>query len=356
MDQGDAARLLDPDKAMARFYLSKLVVNMTKFGIVDEILFSSTNPAYLGVMQYDQIQLALTIPTQSLGAVNEDKTWENDFRVNLGYQVPIGTNFGLEILALVPDYRMTDSAFDWTRETRTPWDARFGQANLGGVLGLGWAPVPTFSCGLGVSLVYRVEAFDHYSNESGNQYVSPAFSLGVLFKNTESTELFDVMAGYAPGRNMYFTDLTVDQVEILPPLYLGGTLTLALADYRLFFVFRQLNDITLDWRYYFGRLSAATEYWFTDWFAGRVSLEGSFFGLLGGLGGGIGANIGITIRIPGLGGLGWNGWDFNITAACRTRSSRLVMHDHVVEYYLTVCILKTGSFVMRPADLTGINH
>ena len=354
MDQGDAARMLDPDKAMARFYLSKLVVNMTKFGIVDEIMFSGTNPAYLGVMQYDQIQLSSTIPTQSLGAVNEDKTRENDFRANLGYQVPIGTDFGLEIMTLVPDYRMHDSAYDWTRETRTPWDVRFGQVNLGGVLGLGWAPVPTFSCGLGVSLVYRAEAFDHYSNESNNQYVSPAFSLGVLFKNAEATELFDVMAGYAPGRNMYFTNLTVDHVETLPPLYLGGTLTLALADYRLFLVFRQLNEITLDWQYYFGRLSAATEYWFTDWFAARVSLEGSFR-LPSGVGG-VGANIGITIRIPGLGGLGWSGWDFNITASARERPSRLVVDDHVAEYYLTVCILKTGSFVMRPADLTGINH
>jgi len=50
----EAARL-DPDSEVAKYYLTKLLTNTTKYKVIAESYYSYENPAYLGMLKVDRL-------------------------------------------------------------------------------------------------------------------------------------------------------------------------------------------------------------------------------------------------------------------------------------------------------------
>jgi TolB-like protein len=338
------AQKLDPNNDAVRIYLSRLTLNSAKFMIITELYYPLTNPAALGIIRYDKLDASIEFnaASQVLGdAVLSDCTLsELDFRGTLGYQVPIGGNFGLGV----------DGFFRWSIDQAYSipslvWDSMTSFLNTGGIVSFGWAPTETFSCGLGVSLYYKHSYQRALGTPVENDYFRQALSAGVLVRDPESTIVYDLLIGI-PFDRSYRIDPAANGVisEVAPPLYVENTLTLALADRRLFLIFKQIDDLAFDRVFYFGRLLAAVEWWPADWLAMRASGEASLGLLEGTTSFGYGGLAGATFRIPGT---GWAGWDLDVGVSYRQRPSRNVAGVLVPEFIPTVRLSKTGSFASR---------
>ena len=61
------ARRIDPDNEAVQAYLSKLIVNLSKFKIEAAAMqLPSQNPAYLGILQYAQVSAIFNMPPPAM--------------------------------------------------------------------------------------------------------------------------------------------------------------------------------------------------------------------------------------------------------------------------------------------------
>jgi hypothetical protein len=104
----------------------------------------------------------------------------------------------------------------------------------------------------------------------------------------------------------------------MTPFYLENTVTFAFNQKRTFFLIKQLNDISFDRVYYFGRILPAVEHFFFDWFSLRAGIEGLFSQLNDSSLLGYGVMGGVTFRI-----IPW-GLDIDFNVSYRLRPSRVI--------------------------------
>jgi len=344
------ARSLDPGSEAARYYLSKLVVNTTKFTVMPEPYYSFQNPAYLGIIRTDTINLASGThvygiiyhnPIEYMNYISFDgdkAISEFDLSMHAGYAFPLGERLGMR--AGVALYNKMDRYWQGEYGEEGGSSHRWG---AGGVFDLGFRATDGLAVGLGVGV---------FSGSSGDRgpiepFANPdkvvaSANLGFLYRNSDESLVFDTRLGFS-GETYDIIDpatLTVDR-ETSVPVFLESTLTFALNEHRTFVSLKQLNDLCLDRVYYYGRLLPAIEHFFTGWFAARAGLEGSLAVLNESTRWGYGLLAGTTFRI-----LRWH-CDLDLNLTYRMRPSRVVEELLYPDFITSVSLSFSDVFLSR---------
>jgi hypothetical protein len=174
--------------------------------------------------------------------------------------------------------------------------------------------------------------------------VKTAFCLGILFKNLDSTLLFDILLGYSFGRQyLLHAEELRDYIYYSGPTYLFGdsvilpmlveaTLTYGFRDRRMFLVLRQRNDLYVNQPLYTSRLTPGLEIWITKWFSMRGGLELSIHKT---------GDV-FTYGIGGVGGIGFrsvrHAWDFELGGSYRIEPIQSIPGEVIYEpnFYINI--------------------
>lgn len=371
----EKAKAIDPENEAVRIYLNKLVLNLSKFKTITEKYLPHQNPAYLGIIQYDRFYSSVAY------GFLLDKTdapfWGKDYIVKLkntpeigidesdsiysgGYQFPVMNSFGMGLYYFhfnTNNLMLEIGSEEWHDAINNYWNT-----GDGGKITLGWAPADTFALGMGISfyllnnqltmlkadyekLLQEGEGEEPLTDIEDNPVV-PAFALGLLIKNTDSTLIYDVYGGYSLEELCFFNpekfpNEVGDEKYFSAPLFIENTLTLSFNQRKTFFVVKQLNDIYLEMGNYYGRLMPALEHWLLDWLSFRIGAEGSLTYLDEKMDFGFGGTGGLSLRIPD-----W-GLDLDVNLTYRRRPSRIVPGEILQEIIPLVIITKTNTFISR---------
>jgi len=244
------ARIVDPQSEAIQIYFDKLPINLSKFRIETPSHISSRNPAYLGILQYDQLFFLFNITLADYKPLELSNFEYRDQHIVglLGYSIPLGRKMGVQFnIFHVLD---GDELFD-----EPSYDSHGGDTgDYGAQVNFGWAIADFFALGLGVSVFLQDAWLNRAEPLSDRSEVEPllsAWSLGFLIKNPQSTVLPDILSGYSQGRIYllhpeYFRaylDASITEYELGDtiglPLFLESTLTLAFRNRRAFFVVKQ---------------------------------------------------------------------------------------------------------------------
>ena len=320
---------IDPDSEAAAYYLSKLVVNTTKFKVITEPYYSYQNPAYLGIIKTDM--LLLSAGTHVYGIVTHDPVEkinfvsfdadksiaEYDVSIHSGYALPLGAKAGLRADCVL--YNKMERYWEGSYETQLSGGStsRWG---LGVMLDFGYRAQERLALGAGIGL---------FSGSSANQgpwvpvtdaeKVVFSVNLGLLYRTPGERLIFDTRVGYSSETfDVIDTGTLSPEQEAGAPLYWEHSITLAFNEKTTFLNVKQLNDLSLDRVYYYTRLLPAIEHFFSPGFSARLGVEGSLaflgdskkmgYGLLGGM----------TFRI-----VPWH-CDIDLNLTYRLRPSRVV--------------------------------
>jgi hypothetical protein len=320
--QLNIAKRVDPQSEAIQIYYDKLLINLSKFRIETPSHISNQNPAYLGILQYDQLFFLFNInyPGYKPLQLSNFEYRDQHTVILLGYSIPLGRKLGLQVNAFYmldgddlygkPFYMGNSTASD----------------DYGAQVNFGWAISEFFAFGLGVSVFRQdIGLYTPDSLPDVEGVIEPllsAWSFGFLIKNPQATVILDILAGYSQGRiyllhSEYLrTYLDFDTPyelgdSIATPLFLEGTLTFAFRDRRVFFILKQSNDIHLDQPYYTGRIVPAAELWVFERVSLRVGLDVSLHKLEDTVDYGFGGIAGFTLRSPN------RKWDLDINASYR---------------------------------------
>ncbi|MBN1835589.1 MAG: hypothetical protein JW820_07045 [Spirochaetales bacterium] len=321
------ATRLDPASEAVRYYLSKLTVNTTKFTVMPEPYYSFQNPAYLGIIRTDTLNLGTGThvygiifhdPIEYLNYVSFDGTKaisEFDFNVHTGYAFPLGERFGMRAEAAM--YEKMDRYWEGVYGEDGSSSHRWG---AGAILDLGFKATDSLALGLGVG-IFSGSSGDRGPIEpfvNADKLVASA-NLGLLYRTPDESFVFDTRVGFCNETYQIIDPVTLSKDrETSVPIFLENTFTFAFNERRSFLNIKQLNDLCLDRVYYYGRLLPAVEHFFADWFAGRLGLEGSFAQLDESSKWGYGVLGGVTFRI-----VPWH-CDLDMNLTYRMRPSRVV--------------------------------
>ncbi len=229
-----------------------------------------------------------------------------------------------------------------------------GSSGIGGRITLGWAPAGWLSIGLGISLyantrtstlvnpLYGQPGEESLVDDEQTLFV-PAPSLGILFRNRDSSLIYDIYGGFSLEK-MVFVDLQSfpvpagEETLLMTPLFVEHTFTLSFNQSRTFFVLKQLNNIHLDSGNYYGRLMPAFEHWITHWLSIRLGVEGALMKIGGSLDWGIGGTGGLSLCIRS-----W-GLDVDVNVTVRRRPSRIVAGQQLYEIIPLIIVTKTKPY------------
>ena len=212
----------------------------------------------------------------------------------------------------------------------------YNRVGLGGILGFGYRIDQSISLGLGLTMYPKMGRYDgapwEFSDAVG---VGIASEIGFLYRNSDRSFVYDSRIAW--GNETFDVvdienNILMEEVQI--PIYLENTLTFARNEKRTFFIIKQLNDVSVDRVYYFGRILPAAEHFFSDSFSLRAGIEGSFAQLNDSSQFGYGALGGVTFRI-----IPW-GMDIDFNISYRLRPSRMVEEC----LYTDILTLLTVSF------------
>ncbi len=325
---------LDKDSEVAGYFLSKLVTNTSKFKVITEQYISYQNPAYLGILRTDRFHFAVS---KSLSSDNGGEPFlptlieggqliESDiFRGSLGYYFPVAERLGIGVEAFGFAYqdRIYD-IFNSTVASNNP------EAN-GIILSIGKAFNKSISLGIGISAYYKKFRADDAGAWSWDDPLYSwcfAVSPGFLIRNRDESVVFDSRFAWSSEKVNPIDGVTFLLEDETPrPMYLENTLTLALKQKKTFIVVKQINDVSLERKYYYGRLLPAVEHFPVDWLSVRAGVEGSY-SVLGSSGNtGLGALGGLTFRFARI------GLDIDLNFTYRKRPSR-VIEDVMYEDYI----------------------
>jgi TolB-like protein len=317
------ARRIDPKNEAIQTYISKLLLNISKFKIIPPSHLPNQNPAYLGILQYDQLFALFdythyyyhTLETYNLG-YNEQNT-----RILLGYSIPVGQNFGIQFNGFF------SADVEFMREPPYSRDesSRVATQAEGIQVSFGLAVSESVAVGMGASFFLEDLQFEAYTGNfdaPGTYSISTALYGGFLIKNQQATTIFDVLAGYSSGRQpllhaeeiRIFLDTGTQYTSgdtIALPFFLESTLTTAFQNRRFFLILKQSNDIYFNRPYYTGRLIPAVEYWLSHRFAVRTGVDISLYKLDEVVEFGIGGIGGVSIRSFG------GSWDLDLNVSYR---------------------------------------
>jgi TolB-like protein len=339
--QLENAKRLDPTNKVINEYLAKLIVNTTKFKVMTENCFSYQNPAFLAIMQTDRFHATASVPLWALMQTYEQipdrqdlYLQEVDTPMNIGYWFPVGrrSGFGIEIFSSSSSDRLTQGGEDAHYSN--------GRNNMGAIVSAGSQITELLAAGISASIYGENTAnkppfyIDEYSAEGSEEAIG--LSGGILVRNSKGNIFFDARIGWSSGSYFVINDYQTyvflwpwspernDQVrsdlfsEHVLPLFFENTLTINLRENSTFLVIKQLDDVYLDRRFYFGSILPVIENYFATWLSLRAGFELSYtiFGDSGGVG--YGAVGGITIRV-----VEWK-LDIDLNATYRMRPSRVV--------------------------------
>jgi TolB-like protein len=327
------ARRIDPDNDAVRVYLSKLIVNLSKFRVeAAEMQMPIQNPAYLGVVQYAQLFTLFSMDGPGLITpdLRESKYTELESYYDLEYRgqyaqiyfgisFPLGERFGIQTTL----FHWNDSERLRSSASGTYYDSG-GPRDWGAQVNIGWAATDWLSLGIGTSVFSeRIDYSELPSVPAAPETVRlrSAHCLGVLLKNRASTVLFDLLFGFSFGRQAlldaqgfaeyldFMTPFTLGDTAS-QPILLEGTLTVNLRAESIILVLRQTNKIFADRGLYSGWLDPGVEFWVSRRLAFRGALDISIHKWTD-MGFGWGLIGGITIRSTR------HGWDLDLGSSYR---------------------------------------
>jgi TolB-like protein len=341
------ARRIDPDNEAVRAYLSKLLVNLSKFKVEAAAMqLPSQNPAYLGILQYAQLSVLcnMGMPGQLWLLESYDLKYGGGapYHIIAAYSLPLWRRFGAQTNLFV--HHFSEDAGNPTDETE--WNS-FNVSDWGVQLNLGWAATDLLSFGIGASVFLEVTKFDTPVGVVDPPSVSnlkSAFCLGILFKNPESTLLLDILSGFSFGRQyLLHAEELRDYIyysgpkysfgdSVILPMLVEATLTYGFRNRRVFLVLRQRNDIDVERLFYTGRLTPALEVWIAKWFSMRGGLELSIHKT---------GDV-FTYGIGGVGGIGFrsvrHAWDFELGGSYRIEPIQSIPGEVIYEpnFYINI--------------------
>jgi hypothetical protein len=295
-----------------------------------QLQFPSQNPAFLGILPYTRLSMfANLVDVDWFGLEHVDNYGLEYSSMNVhniaGCSLPLGRRFGLQA-----------SLFNWLAgggDLGNQYEAVMARTeDWGAQLSLGWAVSDWLAIGAGASVFAEITWF----MASAGITVPPrstiprsALCLGGLFRNSNSTVIFDFLCGFSFGRQYliqaqdfrnYLDSATPyamgDSVAL--PLLLEGTLTMSFWGGRLFIVANQSNEIFVDQASFTGRLTPCFELWILRWLAVRGAVDLS-----------IHKNADdTTFGSGGLGGIGFrsmrHGWALDLGASYRMDTIRSI--------------------------------
>lgn len=356
----DEAKQLDPRNDAITAYLRKLIVNTAKFRTISNEYFPNTNPASLGLMRQDRLFL-----TAAIVNLQEDVTRlksvdrgviEQDIRLNVGYQAPLGKKWGVGFEGIF---------FHYKDEVQRPDSASSGGGlttniytnpdNFGGIGSLSYAPSENVSFGVGVAIYQQVKrqnwsnsvpAGGSASSGGGTTEIIRAMQLGLsagmLVKNTSGTVVFDTLVGYSTQSTFLLepTTMTVGS-SVRAPIYNENTLTFGLFGKRVFLAIKEINDFYQDRNYFSARIIPVLEFWLTNWLSVRGGAEQNYANLSGTVYNNTGWVAGLSLR-----GIA-SGWDFDINYTKRNRPSRIIAGEIINEGIVYFTLSKSNNFISR---------
>ena len=239
---------------------------------------------------------------------------EQDVRfLHLGYYFPFGKSMGMGIEAF------------WSYVSIEVVDKISGNGAIshrlpvGGIFNLGFKVTNSISLGLGLSL-YNQRNIDWGSGV--REDISPIALggiIGFLSKNSNENFIYDTQLAYSTGSTDIIDPATVSIERVVhSPLFWENTFTFSFNQRKTFFVIKQLNDISVDRIFYYGRLLPAVEHYFLNWLSLRIGVEGSYILLNDSHNFGFGVLVGVTFRV-----IKW-GLDIDINTTYRRKPSRVV--------------------------------
>lgn len=353
----DEAKLLDPQSDAIAIYLRKLIVNTAKFRTISNEYFPNTNPASLGLMRQDRFFISAALVN-----VQEDKTQlksvdrnviEQDIRMNIGYQAPIGKKWGVGFEGIFFHFKdevqqgMVPVGTNTNRQVFTNPD------NFGGIGSLSYAPGENISFGFATAIYQQVKR-QYYPDpnlpQSGiegtitdiNRSIQWGFSLGMILKNTAGTVIFDTLVGYSTQSTYLLNPVNFSVGNsVRAPIYNENTLTFGLFGKRVFLATKLINDFYQDRAYYNARIIPVLEFWLASWLSVRGGIEQNYANLSGSVYHNTGWVAGLSLR-----GIS-SGWDFDINYTNRNRPSRIITGEIINEGILYFTLSKSNNFITR---------
>lgn len=356
----DEARKLDPQSEAISIYLAKLIVNTAKFRTISNEYFPNTNPATLGLMRQDRFFLSAAIvnlqeTTTRLKSVDRNVV-EQDIRLNLGYQAPLGKRWGVGIEGIFFHYKDEVQLPDKNAVGNLPNTILTNPDNFGGIGSLGFAPNENISFGLGLAVYQQVKRQMWGNSSAPGPSANPStgstteifrnieygFSLGMLVKNTPGTIVFDTLVGYSTQSTFLLNpvSMTVGN-SVRAPVYNENTITFGFFGKRIFLALKEINEFYHDRAYYSARIIPVLEAWLTNWLSVRGGAEHNYASLSGTVYNNTGWVAGLSLR-----GIS-SGWNFDINYTNRKRPSRVVVGEIINEGIVYFTLSKSDNFTNR---------
>lgn len=352
----DEAKQLDPRNDAIAAYLRKLIVNTAKFRTISNEYFPNTNPASLGLMRQDRFFLSAAVvnlqeDTTRLKSIDRNVI-EQDIRMNIGYQAPLGKKWGVGFEGIFFHYK---DEIQQTNNSNVP----FGQTNqiltnpdnFGGIGSLSYAPSENVSFGVALAVYQQVKRQSwSNANTAANtgsttdiiRGTELGFSLGMLLKNTAGTVIFDTLVGYSTQSTFLLNpvSMTVGN-SVRAPIYNENTMTFGLFGKRVFLALKEINEFYQDRDYYNARIIPVLEFWLTNWLSLRGGAEHNYANLSGAVFNNTGWVAGLSLR-----GIA-SGWDFDLNYTNRNRPSRIVTGEIINEGIVYFTLSKSNNFITR---------
>ncbi len=353
----DQAKQLDPQSDAIAAYLRKLVVNTAKFRTISNEYFPNTNPASLGLMRQDRFFLSAAVVN-----LQEDRTHlksidrhviEQDIRMNIGYQAPLGKKWGIGLEGIFFHYKDEVQQGKIPTSTNSNQQVMTNPDNFGGIGSVSYAPTENISFGAGVAVYQQVKrqmwssaALPAPGSEGSITEIIRStqlgFSLGMLLKNTSGTLIFDTLVGYSTQSTYLLNpaSFTVGN-SVRAPVYNENTLTFGMFGKRVFLALKEINEFYQDRDYYNARLIPVLEFWLTNWLSLRGGAEHNYANLSGAVFNNTGWVAGLSLR-----GIA-SGWDFDLNYTNRNRPSRIVTGEIINEGIVYFTLSKSNNFITR---------
>ena len=353
----DEAKQLDPRNEAITAYLRKLIVNTAKFRTISNEYFPNTNPASLGLMRQDRFFLSAAVVN-----LQEDKTHlksvdrnvvEQDIRMNIGYQAPLGKKWGIGFEGIFFHYKDEVQQGTIPFGTNTNRQVYTNPDNFGGIGSLSYAPGDNISFGFATAIYQQVKR-QSYSDPNPpqpstdgtiidiNRSIQWGFSLGMILKNTAGTVVFDTLVGYSTQSTYLLNPVNFSVGNsVRAPIYNENTLTFGLFGKRVFLAIKEINDFYQDRAYFNARLIPVLEFWLASWLSVRGGIEQNYANLSGSVYHNTGWVAGLSLR-----GIS-SGWDFDINYTNRNRPSRIITGEIINEGIVYFTLSKSNNFLNR---------
>ncbi len=337
-DRGDEKRAkeklsksnaIDPKNEVTAYYLSKLVVNTSRFKSRLEPFTTYQNPAFLGIIRTDTILFSANLPPGytftslsnnridgfNMTEFDTDKyISEESFNMLLSYSAPLGEKWGLR------------TSISMSGFSDRPWESSYTASNTvsrvaDGILAdVGYSFTNNWSLGIGLG----VYVSSYADRGPAAPFVQPdkavyMGTLGMLYRTLDEKLIFDSSISLSSETYDTIDETTLQKTdEVMTPFLWENTLTWSFNKKRSSLIVKQQNSICFDRISYYGTLAPAFEQVASNWFAVRAGGEISFAQLNTSSQVGYGGLIGFSFFNPK------RTFEFDLNTTYRLRPSRAI--------------------------------